>query len=250
MIELTRHDGVGVLTLRHGKANLFDLEVCEEIGRRLEEIETSGAAAAVLAAEGSIFSAGVDLKRLLAEGADYPRRFLPALSAMLERLFFFPRPVVAAVNGHAVAGGCILACAADRRLMAKGSGRIGVPELRVGVPFPAMAFEALRFAAPPEQLQALVYVGATYEPEEALARGLVDEVVAPEALSERALAAARELAAVPAAAFAHTKRQVRQPVRDRLARHAEAWDRAAVELWSGEATRRVVAEYLERTLRR
>ena len=74
------------------------------------------------------------------------------LHRLYETVFFHPKPVVAAVNGHAIAGGCVLACCADRRIMAQGLGRIGVTEILVGVPFPALAFEIVRFAAPPHYL--------------------------------------------------------------------------------------------------
>ena len=74
----------------------------------------------MLTGSGSIFSAGVDLRRLLAEGEDYLRRFVPLIGEGFQRLFAFPRPVVAALNGHAIAGGCIVACACDRRIAAAG----------------------------------------------------------------------------------------------------------------------------------
>ena len=84
------------------------------------------------------------------------------------RCFFFPKPVVAAVNGHAIAGGCVLECCADRRIAANDGGRIGVTELLVGVPFPAMAFEVMRFATAPQYFADGILSGATYMPDVAL----------------------------------------------------------------------------------
>ena len=83
-------------------------------------------AAVVLTGQGRMFSAGVDLLRLGEGGAAYVRRFLPALHRLYDAVFFFPKPVVAAVNGHAIAGGCVLACCADRRIAA----RDGLPHRR------------------------------------------------------------------------------------------------------------------------
>ena len=122
----------------------------------------------MLTGAGTMFSAGVDLKRLSAGGADYVRAFLPALHKLYEEVFFHPKPVVAAINGHAVAGGAILACCADRRIMAHEAGRIGVTEMLVGVPFPALAFEMLRAAVPAEYLAEFAYSGATYMTDDAL----------------------------------------------------------------------------------
>jgi enoyl-CoA hydratase len=137
MIDSKIVDGVAVLTMAHGKANALDIEFCDALAARFDDLHKADAKAVVLTGKAKIFSAGVDLKRLSAGGADYIRRFLPALHRLYEAVFFHPKPVVAAVNGHAIAGGCVLACCADRRLMARDAGRIGVTEILVGVPFPA-----------------------------------------------------------------------------------------------------------------
>src|SRR4051794_27587744 len=155
MIERTSDDGILTLRLAHGKASALDVELLDALLRELDGAAEQ-ARALLLTGTGSIFSAGVDLFRLTRDGSDYVRRFLPLLSRCLRALFAFPRPVVAAVNGHAIAGGCILALASDIRLMAEGGGRIGVPELLVGVPFPAAALEIVRFAVPPDKVQSLV----------------------------------------------------------------------------------------------
>src|SRR5262249_13880141 len=80
-------------------------------------------------------------------------------------LFTFPKPVVAAVNGHAIAGGCVMVLACDARLMAEGAGTIGMPELLVGVPFPADVLEVVRFAVPRHKVQSLIYTGRTLPPQ-------------------------------------------------------------------------------------
>src|SRR5205814_7801333 len=110
-------------------------------------------------------------------------RFWPALSGMLDDLFHFPRPVVAAANGHAIAGGCFLVSVCDYRLMSGGT--IGVPEMLVGVPFPTVIMKILKFVAG-RDAQYLPYTGATLPPEEARGKGLIDEVVGADALLARA----------------------------------------------------------------
>ncbi len=152
MIDVKTNAGIAVMTLMHGKANALDIEFCEALTARFMELRKSDAKAVVITGQGKIFSAGVDLKRLSEGGADYIRKFLPALHKLYDAVFYHPKPVVAAINGHAIAGGCVLACCADRRIMARESGRIGVTELLVGVPFPALAFEIVRFAVPPRYL--------------------------------------------------------------------------------------------------
>jgi enoyl-CoA hydratase len=196
-----------------------------------------------------MFSAGVDLPRVLDGGAAYVHEFIPALNWLLTTLFAFPKPVVAAINGHAIAGGCIIACAADYRIMAREPGRIGLPELLVGVPFPVAPIEIMRFAAPPQHLQALIYRGLTLTADAALQHGLVDAVVDPDRLLDEATAVAEAMAVVPEAVFARTKAQLREPALQRI-RAGAAMDAAVEDAWAGEAVLGAIRGYVARTLKR
>jgi enoyl-CoA hydratase len=190
----------------------------------------------------------VDLFRLTREGPDYVRHFLPLLSRFLLRLFTFPRPVVAAVNGHAIAGGCVIVLACDARLMAQGDGRIGVPELLVGVPFPAAALEVVRFAMPRDRVQSLIYTGRTLPQPDALTAGLIDEVVAPTQLLVRAQEVARQLAMIPPEVYRLTKQSLRAESLERIERVRELYDREVLEVWSAAETHTYIREYLRRTV--
>jgi enoyl-CoA hydratase/carnithine racemase len=250
MIEVKTIDGIAVMTLQHGKVNALDMEICEAVAVRFKELAASDAKAVVLTGQSKVFSAGVDLIRLSAGGADYIRKFLPALHELFNAVFFHPKPVVAAVNGHAIAGGCVLACCADRRIMARAAGRIGVTELLVGVPFPALAFEIVRAAVPARYLPEVTYSGATYEPDAALERGLIDEVAEPSELLADALAVAQELAALSPAAFSQNKMQIRQPVTERMAQSGAATEKAVTEIWCAPATLSYIRDYVARTLKK
>ena len=199
---------------------------------------------------GKIFSAGVDLIRVSEGGADYIREFLPALHRLYDAVFHFPKPVVAAINGHAVAGGAVLACCADRRIMGRECGRIGVTELLVGVPFPALAFEIVRFAVPPRHLPEFTLTGATYAADVALQRGWIDEIAEPGDLMEDAIAIAQELALLSPAAFAQTKRQLRQAVTERMAASGATIDQAVTEIWTAPETLGRIRDYVAHTLKK
>ena len=146
MIETSDENGVAVLRLAHGPVNALDLELLTALPRALDGV--ADAPAVVLTGAGRCFSAGVDLKRIVEGGPEYVAEFLPALGRAALTLFTHPRPVVSAVNGHALAGGCVLAAAGDHRVM--GAGTIGLTELAAGVPFPAVPLEIMgtRWATP------------------------------------------------------------------------------------------------------
>jgi enoyl-CoA hydratase len=250
MIERNDNDGIVTLKLAHGKASALDLELVEGLARAIAEVSLSDARAVILTGSGSIFSAGVDLFRLVDGGRDYAAQFLPALSRMLLDLFSLPKPVVVAVNGHAIAGGCLFALAGDYRLMASGNGRIGIPELLVGVPFPPAVIETVRFVVPPQHLQMLMYTGRTFAPDDALRLGLVDEIVDAATLASRADEMARHFASLPTDAFALAKRQLRDKTIDRAKHYAHELDATVLDHWSSEETRARIREYLAKTVKK
>jgi enoyl-CoA hydratase/carnithine racemase len=196
----------------------------------------------VITGGGRAFSAGVDLRRLLDGGQEYIERFLPALDDALRAVFELAKPVVAAVNGHAVAGGAVLAAAADRVLMAEGPGRIGVPEIVVGVPFPRVPLEVLRHAVGDVAARRLVFGAQTHPPAAAVAFGLVDEVVPADELLDRALSAASRLVAdIPPDTFATTKGQFRREHIQRMDAYADEegpvgalWARRVADGWTAD----------------
>jgi enoyl-CoA hydratase len=247
MIERETEDGILTLRLAHGKASAMDVELLEALGRELDA--AADARAVILTGTGGIFSAGVDLYRILDGGAAYVDRFVPLLSTFVRALFALPVPVVAAVNGHAIAGGGVMTLAADYRLMAEGNGRIGVPELLVGVPFPAAALEAVRFAVPRHRLQALVYTGRTLAPHDALAEGLLDEVVPADALLGRAREVATQLASLPPEVFRATKERLRADALAQMDGAAE-YDRRVHALWSAPETHERIRAYMARIARK
>jgi enoyl-CoA hydratase len=250
MIELEDRGAVTALRMVRGKGNALNLEFAQALLDAFDRLRQSAARAAVLTGQGSVFGAGVDLPALAEGGAGYVRQFLPLLGRLFELLATFPKPVVAAVNGHAIAGGAILMLACDQRLLARGSARVGLTEVRVGVVFPAWALEVARFATPPEHFPTLVCTGRTWPPEEALARGLVDELVEPDRLPDRAWEVAEELAAIPAAAFAATKLAVRQPMIEAARRQSALTDSAVLEHWCAPETLRQVAAFAEQAIKR
>ncbi len=250
MIEREAHGDLLLVRMAHGKASALDLEFCRALTALFGELAGSDARGVVLTGRGRIFSAGVDLVRLLDEGPAYAAEFVPALCEALEAAFAFPKPLVCAINGHAIAGGCVIAQTGDRRIMAAGAGRVGIPELKVGVPFPASALEIMRFATSPERFQSVMYNGATYEGEDAQRRGLVDAIVDPGQLIDESLAALEKLGRLPGDAFSMTKAQVRAPYLERIRAARDTVDVQVSAYWQRESTLADIRDYVERTFKK
>jgi enoyl-CoA hydratase len=230
MLITEDRDAVAVLRIEHGRVGALDVELLSA----LTQAVTASDKALVLTGSGSCFSAGVDLRRILDGGPSYTEELLTALSRTFRAVFDHPRPTVAAINGHAIAGGCVLALACDLRLMSGGG--IGLAELAVGVPFPTSALEIVRYALGSRAGQVLL--GAqTADRERALALGMVDELPEPGELLPRAIALATELAARSPESYRLAKVQLHRAA-DAAMEATAGDDTAVLAGWTSEDTRR------------
>jgi enoyl-CoA hydratase len=244
MIEAADCDGIAILTLDSGPVNALDLELLSAVPGTFAAV--ADARAVVLTGSGRSFSAGVDLKRIIDGGLPYVEEFLPSLSLAMLTLFEHPKPVVAAINGHALAGGCVLAAACDIRLMSGGT--IGLAELAAGVPFPTVPLEIMRHAVGPA-LDAMVLGAGRLTPDQAASIGLVHEVVEPDQLLTAALRRAEGLCAAPPGVYALAKRQLHGPARERIDTVRPSDDPQVLKIWNSGETGHNLRSYLE-SLRR
>jgi enoyl-CoA hydratase len=244
MFSIDLESPIAVLRLDHGKVNAMDLALCEALTQQLGALETHSCRALVITGAGNAFSAGVDLVQLTRGGGEYVARFLPVMDAFFKVLLTFPKPVVAALNGHALAGGCIIAACCDHVIMAEGTGRVGVTELIVGVPFPMLPLEIVRARLSPRDARDLIYSARTVLPREARSLGVVDEVVPQADLMSRALEAATRLTAIPATSFALTKRAFSAPILARVAA-TSAIDADVTRAWQSDEVLSAVRAFLD-----
>ena len=250
MIHREEHGDVAVIRIDHGPVGAMDTELCTELAETLRSLVADPVRGVVLTGTGGSFSAGVNLRRIVDGGADYVQEFFPALSELFAAAFALGKPLVAAVNGHAIAGGCVLAAAADVVSMAEGKAGIGLPELKVGVPFPRIALEVVGHRVGEVVLRRMVVGALTYTPEQARDFGLVDEVVPADELVERArTSAARLVTQTPSDTFAATKAALRREATERAERLAEE-DATAMLLWARHAGDGTIAEFMESVARR
>jgi enoyl-CoA hydratase len=158
------------------------------------------------------------------------------LNAVLLSLFRFPKPTVAAINGSAIAGGCLLASTCDKRLIVE-EARIGVTELRVGVSFPIVAIEILRHACGARAEQ-LIFDAGLLDADSACQYGLVHQRVPRTELELEAMAAAEQLASLDSAAYALAKASIRRFALAAMEdEEGRAVDRLVLDHWKNDETR-------------
>ena len=224
----------------------MDLELLAEGHEVRERLAADAPAAVVLVGRDRFFSAGMDLKAAPQLSTSEQRETVAGINRLFSSWYAFPRPVVAAVNGHAVAGGLILALCADYRVCAT-EGRLGLTELRAGLPYPLAAISVVRAELTPSAARRLVLGASLVEPPEALALGAVDELRPADEVLPRAIEVATEMAALPHSSYGVVKRQLRGPAIDALERAlgGGAGD-PALDAWVSDETSDAVAGILGR----
>lgn len=214
-----RTGGVVVVRIDDGKVNAISHDVIDAVNAALDAAERDGAAV-LLAGRPGRFSGGFDLTEMR-KGGVATASLVEAGARLALRVYGFPRPVVMACTGHAIAMGAILLLAGDFRLGAEGDFRIGMNEVAIGLTLPDFAVQLGVERLSKRHLSRATIQAEIYSPAKAVDAGYLDATAAPEALLDVALAEAKRLAALDAIAFAGTKRRLREPaiarIRDRLA---------------------------------
>jgi enoyl-CoA hydratase len=239
--QVTWDGGLALVRLACGKANALNPWSLAAIDGALDEAASGGARGIVLTGYDRFFSGGLDLVGLYGLERHAMDDFMRKFDGLMLRVFTLPVPVVAAVAGHAVAGGAVLALACDARVMGAGAGRFGLNEIQLGVPFPASALEIVRHAVPASAVEEVLYRGELHEPRGALARGLVTEIVDGDVV-EAARRTCTRLAAAPAGAFQTIKAALKAPAVDRARATLEPLRRAFVDAWYAPDARRLIGE--------
>lgn len=243
MISTERRDGVAFVRMDDGKANAIQERFLSDIDAAFD---AAAGDAIVLTGARKIFSAGLDLPALVDLSQAEMTALMEHFHETMRRIFLWPAPVVAAVNGHAIAGGCVLAMQADRRVMADGDGKIGINEVQIYLPLPVVVVETFRAQLSPASLAAAAQEGRLFSPAEARELGVVDAVVQPDGLETRAVETARRLAAVGRPAFAGVKALLRRPAAEALERTRAEDARAWIDAWRSDATRNRIREIVAR----
>ena len=236
-VRLSVTDGIAEIGLKRGTVNAIHEQMVGEIAEIFQRVETDPEVRAViLTGAGSFFSFGFDIPEFLRYPQPAFSEFLARFTGLYAYLFTYPKPLVAALNGHAIAGGCMLALACDYRIMVSGRAKISLNEITFGSSVFAGSVEMLKFAAGAKHAQEVLFGGRMYPADEALRVGLIDRVSSQEKLLDEARAAAGTLAAKDPAAFRSLKNLLRAPVAEEMKRREEQSIRDFVSIWYSEKT--------------
>jgi enoyl-CoA hydratase/carnithine racemase len=211
--EITVTDSIATITMARGKVNAINSEFVAELSGLLDEFETdSSTSALILTGRGKFFSFGLDIPELYDLSPAEMTRFIRTFCGLYHRLFLFPKPTVAAINGHAIAGGTILATACDARLMADGNGKMALNEITFGSTLFAGAVEMLRYCCGNRNIEKILLSGTMFTPAESLQLGLVDRIVTGDELMFASGQLAVEQSRHLSPAFTSLKRLARGPI--------------------------------------
>jgi enoyl-CoA hydratase len=199
---------VATIVMDDGKRNALSPEMLGALNESIDRAERDGAII-VLTGRVEVFSAGFDLKVMRA-GGPAALGMLNAGFAMTSRLLSFPRPVIAASSGHAMAMGLFLLLSADYRIGVTGAYKYTANEVALGLPMPRVAAEVMRLRLTPAHFQRAATLATMYPPEEALAAGMLDEVVSPDKLLDQTRAVAAQFAQLDRRAHQITKLRIRE----------------------------------------
>lgn len=230
-VRVERMASVAILRFDRPPANALDLGAIEQIGETIRDlVESDEVRGVVLTGSGAYFCAGLDLKALATYSREQQRVLVQRVNEMVAEVYSAPVPLVAAINGHALAGGLVYALLCEHRLAAQGAFHVGLSEVRVGIPFPASTLEVIRAELTASVARRLVLAGAYLDPDGAQKAGIVDEVVPPEQLLNRAVEVAKEVGSMPREGYARIKGQVRGAIVARL-REIEAGGDPMLDEW-------------------
>lgn len=237
-VKVSRKREIGTVQLSRGKVNALNDEVVEEIDHALSEMEAEDSIRAlILTGRGSFFTFGFDIPEFMNYSMDDFSRYLLNFTNLYSRIFIFPKPVIAALNGHTIAGGCMMASACDYKLMVGGKAKISLNEISFGSSVFAGNTAILKHCVGTRNAQEILFSGKMYTAEEAFKLGLIDEITSEDDLSAKAETAAMDLAAKDPVAFRSIKQILRRPVLEEIVQFEKESIKEFVDIWYSEHVR-------------
>ena len=236
-VDYKNDQGIVTVKLARGKVNAINETVADEMTGCLKELAGDAKAKAViLTGTGKFFTFGFDIPEFLGYPKESFIRYLTKFTDLYAYLFLYPKPVIAALNGHTIAGGCMLAIACDYRIMVPGKAKIALNEINFGSSLFAGSVDILRVLLGQREAERTAYTGAMYSAEEAQRIGLIDQISSEADLEAEAKKIAGQYAEKDAAAFASIKKLLRGPTAEMILKREKISILEFVDIWYSEST--------------
>jgi len=242
-VSVSMDGNIATVSLTRGKVNALIEAVIDEFSDCFHELSSNPRAKAViLTGSGKFFSFGFDIPHFMDHSKEDFTRYLTKFTDFYRQLFTFPKPVIAALNGHTTAGGCIIATACDYRIMVTGKAKISLNEITLGSSIFAGSVEMLKNCAGPRNAESILLSGNMYSAEQALDLGLVHQVSTEENLLPDAILVAEDFGANSGRAFESIKNLLRGPIVEQMAKREKQSILEFVDIWYSPETREQIAK--------
>jgi enoyl-CoA hydratase/carnithine racemase len=247
MIQSGVRDNISIVNLNNGETNPINRELVDSLSSALKESRENPEVHALVLASASdkFFSIGLDIPSLYGLSRDEFASFYKAYNRLCLDLYTMPKPTVAAVTGHAIAGGCILTLCCDYRIIGEGKKLMGLNEIKLGVPVPYPADRILRDIVGAPNAREITATGEFYKSDESLQLGIVDWVVPSARVVSESVEKAGQLGAMPPEAFSIIKRNRIESVESEILDGLEEKEKLFIDCWFSEGTRPKLKEAME-----
>ena len=244
MLKISEHGSVAEIRMDRPPVNAMNLEFINELHKAHVGLCADDAKAIVISGKEGLFSAGLDVPELLDQSRAQVVEFWESFFALMNALATSPVPVLAAITGHAPAGGAVLSLHCDYRIAARGDFKIGLNEVRVGLPVPPNILFMLESIVGARQAMLLAASGTMLSPEKALELGLVDELAEPDEVVNAAVSWAGQLLALPPTAMNTTRLAAKAGVIERAQLNA-GYAATATDYWFSSETQTMMRKLVE-----
>jgi len=248
LFRLEYRDRVAILKLNRGITNALNLQLVNQLAENLQKVrDDSDVHSLVLGSSNDkFFSIGFDIPELFQLVRKDFKVFYQAFNRVCMDLYTFPKPAIAAITGHAIAGGCILALCCDYRFIAEGRKLMGLNEIKLGVPVPYPGDCILRHVVGTRNAREIMSTGEFYHPRKLLQLGLVDQVLPLEQVLPKSIEKARLLGALPHKAFGAIKSNRVEMVEAQILIHLVEKEHFFLECWYSDEAREALKEAIKK----
>lgn len=248
LIQIEHENNIAIVKLNRGVTNAINLQLVNKLAEHLQNIKKDPAVHSLVLSSSNekFFSIGLDVPELFDLSKEDFMHFYKRFNQLCLSLYALPKLTIAAITGHAIAGGCILALCCDYRFIAKGKKLMGLNEIKLAVPVPYPADCILRDLVGTRNARNIMYYAEFYPPEELLQLGVIDQVLPLEEVLPKSIEKAKSMDALPQEAFEIIKHNRIEKVEEQILKHLGEKEELFVDCWYSDEGRRRLKEAIEK----